>query len=98
MHWKVIPKLFLIKSGSYLLTGAQSFKAYEEAQRFFSPNIANDFNKTLNPNSQGKVGNFGPKDIKVQKGDNFLFYVDEEPAEGTSLNFVPNGEFRRFGI
>ena len=74
-----------------MLTGTQSFKAYEEAQRFFKPNIANDYNKTLNSNDQGDVGNFGPKDIKVRKDDQFLFYVDEEPAEGVSLNFVPDG-------
>ena len=78
------------------MTGSQSFKAYEEAQRFFTPNIANNYNKTLNPNSKGQVGNFGPNDIKVAKDDKFLFYVDEEPAEGTSINFVPNGRLNSF--
>ena len=76
-----------------MLTGTQSFKAYEEAQRFFTPRIANDYNKALNLNKKGKYGDFGPQDIKVQRDDQFLFYVDEEPAEGVSMNFVPNGEF-----
>jgi hypothetical protein len=76
-----------------LITGNQSFKAYEEAQRFFSPNIANDYNSTLNPDSKGNVGNIEQKDIKVRKDDKFLFYVDEEPSEGTAVNFVPNGKF-----
>jgi hypothetical protein len=74
-----------------LLTGTQSFKAYEEAQRFFKPSIANDYNQAMNPNAKGQFGDFGPKDIKVNKDDHFLFYVDEEPAEGVALNFVPDG-------
>lgn len=74
------------------MTGSQSFKAYEEAQRFFKPSIANDYNKAMNQNNKGKLGDFGPKDIKVNKDDQFLFYVDEEPAEGVALNFVPDGK------
>lgn len=92
MHRKVLPTSDLTSSASYLITGNQSFKAYEEAQRFFKPSFANDYNETLNPNSNGQVGNLSPEDIKVKEGDHYLFYVDEEPAEGVGLNFVPDGK------
>lgn len=74
-----------------MITGNQSFKAYEEAKRFFEPGIANDYNKTLNPGANGTVGNLAPGDIKVREEDQYLFYVDEEPSEGVGLNFVPDG-------
>ena len=94
MHRRVTRPFGPNASASYLITGNQSFKAYEEAKRFFNPSVANDYNKTLNPDSSGKVGNLKPEDIKVKEGDGYLFYVDEEPAEGVGLNFVPNGRDR----
>ena len=62
-------------------------KAFKEAQRFFKPKMANDFSKLQNSSKK----EISQSDIKYDKNDQFLFYVDEEPSEGVAVNFTPKG-------
>ena len=76
------------------MTGTQSLKAFNEAKRFCQPKLANDYEKLMKPDSQGNIGSISNSNITCNPTDEFLFYVDEEPREGISLNFTPDGKQR----
>lgn len=83
--------MYTHNSASYMITGTQSMRAYEEAKRFMSPTPANCPAALFKRNSKGNIQGVSQNDIKVKQNDAFLFYVDEEPLEGVSVNFTPNG-------
>lgn len=82
-----------------MITGSQSLKAYEESKRFLAATPANCPERVFKRDAKAVVNGISQKDITVKPNDAYLFYVDEEPREGISLNFTPNGKnFLKIGV